>query len=178
MIVSLLRKLSACVAIFIAIILLSHLVLMVIFSTTLTDPVTVTDPVIESLPPCESKVMYTCGGWQDFTDFGIYDFSTIDISELNNNKYFSSVNTELSNVLSYIEDFEKWVECHRRSDASQELPANYNFDEAVIDEKDYFYVKTKEGTPIGSGTYGKFDNYSLYLFDTQTKTLYYFHNNI
>lgn len=171
MIVSLLRRLVACVAIFIAIILLSHLVLMVIF------PITVTDPVIDSLPPYESKEMYTCGGWQDFTDFGIYDFSNIDISEVNN-KYFSSVNTELSNVLSYIEDFEKWVEIHRKNEQTQELPANYNFDEAVIDEKDYFYVKTKEGTPIGSGTYGKFDNYSLYLFDTQTKTLYYFHNNI
>ena len=139
---------------------------------------TATDPIIDSLPNCKNKQVYTYGVFQDYTDYGIYNYSNIDISVLESNGYFQPVDTELPNVLSYIENYEKWIESHRRVNPDHELPVNYKFDKAIIDEEDYFYVTTKEGTPIGNGTYGKFDNYTLYLFDTQTKTLYYFHNNI
>lgn len=136
------------------------------------------DPVIQSLPSYESEAFYSSGGFQDFTDYGIYDYSNMNLEKLQDNQYFEPVDAQLSDVLSYIENFEGCIEVHRNSEPDNELSTNYHFDKTVIDEQDYFYLETKEGTPIGNTTYRKFDNYTLYLFDVQTKTLYYFHSNI
>ena len=54
----------------------------------------------------------------------------------------------------------------------------YDFDVNSITENDYVRIVTKEGTPIGDSIYGRFDNYSVFLFDSETLTLYYIHNNI
>lgn len=54
----------------------------------------------------------------------------------------------------------------------------YKFDINTINEGDYVLIKTKEGKEIGNSQYGKYDNYSVYLFDSETLTLYYIHNNI
>ena len=53
-----------------------------------------------------------------------------------------------------------------------------DFDVNSITENDYVRIVTKEGTPIGDSIYGRFDNYSVFLFDSETLTLYYIHNNI
>lgn len=45
-------------------------------------------------------------------------------------------------------------------------------------EGDYARIATKEGEKIGDSKYQKYDNYSIYFFDTETLTLYYIHNNI
>ena len=60
----------------------------------------------------------------------------------------------------------------------EELKDNYDFDKNIVSEGDFFYIETKDGEPIGQGTYGKFDNYSVYYFDVDAQILYYFHNNI
>ena len=73
----------------------------------------------------------------------------------------------------FIEDFEGWVEA-----CGGELKENYDFDKTIITDGDFFYIDTKEGESIGQGTYGKFDNYSVYYFDVDAQILYYFHNNI
>ncbi len=39
-------------------------------------------------------------------------------------------------------------------------------------------IETKEGKPIGDSFYGKYDNYSVYFFDTDSCVLYYLHSNI
>ena len=47
-----------------------------------------------------------------------------------------------------------------------------------ISEGDYVLIETKEGKPIGDSFYGKYDNYSVYFFDTDSCVLYYLHSNI
>jgi hypothetical protein len=48
---------------------------------------------------------------------------------------------------------------------------NYHFDRNILDTEDYFYIYNHyEEKPYW--------NYDLWLFDSQTNVLYYFHNNI
>lgn len=55
---------------------------------------------------------------------------------------------------------------------------NYRFSRDDIDESDYLYISYRCGEPTGEGVYAKYDSYKVYFFDSQTATLYYFHNNI
>ena len=81
-------------------------------------------------------------------------------------------------LLGYIDNFENWVNVKREDDDDNALVVNYHFSRADIDESDYLYIYDREGKPIGDGAYSKYDYYNVYFFDSQTTTLYYFHNNI
>ena len=133
-----------------------------------------TDPVIDSLPDYESKVFYTSGGFQDYTDYAKYTYESITAQDFNDSKYFNAATTEdVEEILLHIENFEGWVDT-----VGGDLKENYDFDKILVSEGDFFYIKTKSGEPIGQGTYGKFDNYTVYYFDIDTQILYYFHNSI
>ena len=82
------------------------------------------------------------------------------------------------NCSGYIDNFENWVNVTREGDDDNALVVNYHFSRADIDESDYLYIYDREGKPIGDGAYSKYDYYNVYFFDSQTTTLYYFHNNI
>lgn len=131
------------------------------------------DPVIDSLPAYDSMVFYTCEGIQDHTDYAKYTFQSITEEQLQASNYFCTAKEEnITEILQYVDNFESWVEV-----VGGELK-NYDFNKAIISEGDFFYIDTKDGEPIGQGTYGKFDHYSVYYFHLATQTLYYFHNNI
>ena len=133
-----------------------------------------TDPVIDSLPDYESKVFYTSGGFQDFTDYAKYTYESITAQDFDDSKYFNETTAEdVEEILLHIENFEDWVE-----EVDGEVKENYDFDKTTVSEGNYFYIKTKYREPIGKGTYDKFDNYTVYYFDIDAQTLYYFHNNI
>lgn len=54
----------------------------------------------------------------------------------------------------------------------------YDFDNDIITAGDYVYIDSKEGKKIGSSYYEKFDDYNVCLYDIDSHTLYYIHNNI
>ena len=89
----------------------------------------------------------------------------------NDNNYTKVSTDDIENIKSYFNDFKNVME-------SLERLNEYDFDVNSITENDYVRIVTKEGTPIGDSTYGRFDNYSVFLFDSETLTLYYIHNNI
>lgn len=133
-----------------------------------------TNGVINSLPAYKEKAFYTSGGAQDYTDYAKYTFESITAKDAQKSAYFCAVTADdVEEVLAYIANFEQWVET-----VGKELKENYDFDKSVVSEGDFFYIKTKHGEPLGEGTYGKFDNYTLYYIDLDTRILYYFHNNI
>ena len=125
------------------------------------------DSILNSLPDYIDKEFYSSGGFQDYTDYGKY---TYQISEmpLIHNSYFLRVSEEnIPEILSYIENFEGWVEI-------TEFPSEkYDFDKSVITEGDYFYILSKYDEP-GQ----EFYDYNVYYFDLDAQILYYFHNNI
>ena len=144
--------------------------LILLSGCTLFEP----DPVLRSLPRYRSKAFYTSGGFQDYTDYARYAYRSVSTRQLESSPYFSPVTAENTDeLLLYIDDFEGWVRI-----SGGELLANYDFERFIISEGDYCCIKSRFGEPIGQSTYGKFDSYNIYLFDFDTQTLYYFHNNI
>lgn len=132
--------------------------------------------VIISLGKAMSVQRYSCAGFGDSTDFGIYTFPGASPGE---SEYFKPVTAESKNeLLGYIDNFENWVNVTREGDADNALVVNYHFSRADIDESDYLYISDRNGEAIGEGVYSKYDSYNVYFFDSQTTTLYYFHNNI
>lgn len=118
------------------------------------------DPVIASLGKAMSVQRCSCAGFGDSTDFGIYTFPGASPGE---SEYFKPVTAESkTELLGYIDEFEQVIDSLRDD----------------IDEGDYLYIYDREGKLIGDGAYSKYDYYNVYFFDSQTTTLYYFHNNI
>ena len=127
------------------------------------------DEVLHSLGDYDREQLWTHGEFQDFTDFGIYTFSSVEIEQ---NDIFSLVTTDNIPVIhGFIDNFESWIQTFRENDPNIELVLNYAFDRNMIDSTDYFYIYEKDG-------YTKYGYYDVWFFDRQTSVLYYFHNNI
>lgn len=134
------------------------------------------DPVIASLGKAMSVQRYSCAGFGDSTDFGIYTFPGASLGE---SEYFKPVTAESkTELLGYIDEFEQVIDSLRDGDEGADLVNNYRFSRDDIDGSDYLYIYDREGKPIGDGAYSKYDYYNVYFFDSQTTTLYYFHSNI
>lgn len=132
--------------------------------------------VIISLGRAMSVQRYSCAGFGDSTDFGIYTFPGASPGE---SEYFKPVTAESeTELLGYIDEFEQVIDSLRDGDEGADLVNNYRFSRDDIDESDYLYIYDREGKPIGDGAYSKYDYYNVYFFDSQTTTRYYFHNNI
>ena len=107
---------------------------------------------------------------QDFCDYCKYRYE--DDSAVRGVEFYAEVEAgDVAAIVGYFEDFEGWAK------ACDHLAA-YDFDKSCVTPGDLFFIKSLEGEPIGDSEYGKYDNYSVYLFDTETNTLYYIHANI
>lgn len=118
----------------------------------------------------DKQEYYDKNGFQDYTDYAKYIYSSEDIIE-NNNDYKKITKEEIEIIKGYFENFYSFIKTSNRLD-------EYDFDENIINEGDYIRIITKEGKKIGDSKYEKYDNYSIYFFDVETLTLYYIHNNI
>ena len=146
--------------------------LMILFLTGCIN--TFNDPVMACLPDYKSKRLCETGGFQDYTDYNRYFYESVTEQAFTSSAYFKPVKEEdIINILMYIEDFENWVEV-----IGKELKEQYDFDKSYVAEGDFFYIKTKYGEQIDLTPPERFYSYTLYYFDMDTQTLYYFHNNI
>lgn len=128
------------------------------------------DEVISSLPDYKDKVSYGITAGQDYIYYGKCFYENITEGNLQNTGYFTkTTESDIEEILLYIEDFKAWVDASDR-----ELKDNYDFDNSIISQGDYFYIYTKAGEPIGDNEYSKFDTYCVYYFDIDTQILYYF----
>lgn len=145
-----------------------------IFALFLTACTVVEDKVVASLGKYESHEFFTSGGFQDYTDYAKYHYTSTNVEE---NKYLRKVKeTDIAAIDVHLDDFEGWIEAIKNNDASNEVVVNYDFDREIIDTEDYFYIDSEEETWDDGET--ALVKYNIYLFDTQTQVLYYFHNNI
>lgn len=132
------------------------------------------NPVIGSLGVYVQREFYSEGAFQDFTDYGKYYFTTVRVDA---NPYFTQIrDADLAVINEHLDDFESWIELFRSNDPSRKIVQNYDFDRRIIDTEDYFYITTKKHT--WSDGHTSLTSYNLYIFDSQTLVLYYFHNNI
>ena len=148
---------------------------LIILISTLSFCTAPEDKVLNSLGEYKSKEFYTEGAFQDFTDYAKYYYDLVDFTD---NEYFSKIGQADIDVLNeHLDDFESWIETYREGDASREIVVNYDFDRSVIDHEDYLHIESEKYDPWDDGNM-VFASYDVYFFDTQTNTLYYFHNNI
>ena len=132
------------------------------------------DKVAASLGEYEDRVFFTSGGFQDYTDYAKYYYTSTKVTE---NKYLKEIKeTDLETINTHLDDFEGWIEAIKNSESSSEVVVNYDFDRKTIDTEDYFYIESEKHT--WSDGHTSLVRYNIYLFDTQTQVLYYFHNNI
>ena len=132
------------------------------------------DKVVSSLGKYESYEFYTYGEFQDYTDYAKYYFGNVSVVD---NEYFAKLEAEdIDTINEHLADFEGWINVHAQTDPMHEIVVNYNFDPSIIDTNDYFYIDS-ERRVVENGSY-LFSRYNVYFLDTQTNTLYYFHNNI
>lgn len=124
--------------------------------------------VVNSLGKCKDEEFFTSGGFQDYTDYGKYTFENAQPEE---SAYFEPLTEErMRDVEGYLDNFENWVEVILRTDPENEL-IHYDFDQSILSTDDYVYIDADTG-------HSEYENYNVYIFDTGTQTLFYFHNNI
>ena len=151
--------------------LLAVVLILVISLSACTAP---ENKVLNSLGEYKSHEFYTEGVFQDFTDYAKYYYAQVDFDD---NEYFYKIGQADIDVLNeHLDDFESWIKTYREGDASREIVVNYDFDRSLIDCEDYLYIESEKHT--WDDGYTSLVNYDVYFFDTQTNTLYYFHNNI
>ena len=143
---------------------------MLIFFSHCTAP---TDEVLESLGTFSEKEYYTSGGFQDYTDYAKYTYNDV---QPEGNPHFSRITEDEAVEFGlYVDNFENWIETIRSVDPENDVVVNYDFDRSIITDDDYIYIYDAS---VDRSLYSKFGNYDVYFFDTETQTLYYFHNNI
>ena len=146
----------------------------VVFLLSITSCTVFEDKVIASLGEYEKEEFFTSGGVQDYTDYAKYHYTSINMDE---NAYFKQITeTDFTAINTHLDDFEGWIETIGDSEPSSEVVVYYDFDRSIIDTEDYFYIDSEEHTWDDGST--SLVKYNVYLFDTQTQVLYYFHNNI
>lgn len=120
----------------------------------------------------KEKNEYYGEGFQDYVDYCKYLYHKDFDDKFCNNKLYNKVTQEdIDNIKGYFENFKGWMKTKNRMQ-------EYDFKQESISVGDYFYINSKEGEPIGEGTYDKYDSYSVCLYDIETHTLYYIHSNI
>ena len=132
------------------------------------------DKVAVSVGEHEKREFFTSGGFQDYTNYGKYYYKHAYVEQ---SSYLKKIQeTDLAIINTHLDDFEGWIETIQRSESTSEVVVNYDFDRGIIDTEDYIYIDSEERT--WTDGYTSLVNYDVYFFDTQTKVLYYFHNNI
>lgn len=121
--------------------------------------------MLDSVGKYKEIAYYCTEGFQDFTKYGKYQYSKVNLD--NHAKLKPVSQNDIDVLMGYIDNFEDWVACHN----DKKLTEIYDFNRSVVDDADYLYLYTDPDYP----QYGYYD---IYFFDTQTKILYFFHSNI
>ena len=64
--------------------------------------------MIASLGEYEKKEFFTSGGFQDYTDYAKYHFTSANAAD---NKYLNKIQeTDFAIIYTHLDDFEGWIE--------------------------------------------------------------------
>lgn len=155
-----------------------YLIAFIIFALSFFVEWAFGDKVLYSMPSYMTKETYfDKDGFREYTDYAKYYFDYVTAEDLDENEYFKKVTeADVHNLNSYYYDFSGYWYGGMEL-IYDDYKGKFDFKAEQIEEGDYYYVDTIEGEPIGDTYYGKFDCYTVYYFDLENQTLYYFHNN-
>lgn len=112
-------------------------------------------------------------GFQDFTNYCKYVYP-VGFVPADDPSFHEVTEAEIPDLQGYFDNFRGWMETAKRLD-------EYDFEPDCIGRGDYVRIETREGTPIndtGDFRYRKYDDYSVFFYDTEGHTMYYIHQNI
>lgn len=111
-------------------------------------------------------------GFMDYTDYCKYFYTQeYDAVFAEHKKYQIVKKQDIENITGY---FEHCSALMRDSERGEE----FDFDPQCISAGDRVYIDTKEGEERSKDHYyEKYEYYSVYLYDGESHTLYYVHNN-
>lgn len=125
---------------------------------------------MDSTGDCHRVADCAVYGFQDGMSYREYRYTQ---ASFDNNSFFRPVTSgDMAKIQAYVRDYEGWVECEKDSTIpeGQELYQSYRYDITTLSESDFFYLDT-------SGQDYPFEQYELYIFDTEGMTLYYMASN-
>ena len=102
-------------------------------------------------------------GFQDYTDYCKYVYSSSEIFE-NHGNYKTATEEDAEMLDGYFRDFYSWME-------TEERLSEFDFDFECINAGDFFDIEL-------DNYFSDYDNYTVWFFDKETCTLYYIHQNI
>ena len=113
-----------------------------------------------------SKTGYSDGGFQDWTDYYKYQYTEKEDVLFTAAPYAPlQEGADMENLQGYLQDFQSWVAVENWED-------KLDFDvETMVQPGDCYFIKNKDAPEP------KYWNYTVYYYDVQTHTLYYFQNN-
>ena len=130
------------------------------------------DVEMQGMPKYDKSICYYSDGFQDYIDYCKYFYNERSIKEFEKHSSFKRVTEQdIENIKNYFENFSNWV-------VNTEYYNNYDFDISNIKINDYYYIKDKEGQPIGESIYKKYESYDVYYVDMENYILYFIHSNI
>lgn len=141
------------------------------------------DPVIMTMPDYVDGHEWIHGFWQDFTSYGEYRFN----DEINQyfyseeNIYFKPVDSDIKcQINDLLDDYEEWVKMTENPDiiTGDDISKVYNFKRTQIDDSDWYYCDVDGFENLDVEEYYMYASYDFYYYDSQSRTLYYMHNNI
>lgn len=110
-----------------------------------------------------NKAEYYENGFQDFADYCRYEYRPTQISLFAEHAAYHIVeNDDFEKVRAYIDFFEQRLDRQNRSDV-------LDFDTQCITQGDYMCL-------LASKQQDPYYRFTLYYFDTESSTLFYFHN--
>ena len=106
--------------------------------------------------------------FQDYLDYCKYIYA--DSDAVPGRAGLSTVTKQdIVTLAGYFDNFRSWMETCKRLD-------EYDFDPTCVDNADWFRIKTE---PLVFDDFtDEYADYTIWFFDSQTSTLYYFHLNI
>lgn len=136
------------------------------------------DEVMAALPAEGEGVLYSHGTFQDYTDYGEYQYSGITEDDLKESGYFQVVEAaDVAELTGYLENFNNWVQLAENC-GDCNLAQMYDFSADMLREGDYFYLESRVDSERADYDARKYDDYTIYYFSLENQMLYYFHSNI
>ena len=143
-----------------------YLISMIISIIPLTSEITAENDFHERLPQgyVHMEEHFQKNGFQDYTDYCKYYYN--DATVIESDERFSKITlSDVDEVKGFFKDTQNIMESEGRMD-------EFDFNESCISEGDYVYII--EDTDVSKQ---KYYNYDVFLFDTDSDTLYFIHSN-
>ena len=142
--------------------------------------------ITDSLPKYESAVLYQNSGSAELIKYGKYTYSGVTDAELAKNQYFKKIDLETLDIAkmdALMDSAARFDILLGKLDAKDsasvaDVATNFDFDFGSLGAPNYFYVETVTGGKIDeSPAPDTCDELTIYYFEIETQTLYYFYAN-